>query len=144
MNFRSENIVVSGNMHINPGSSYTLLLQFGQLLAALYGSDPSDSVVYDTIGEPMFDATVAANNSNANRICVGGNTGGTFASFNAPAQLASPAPRSCSWTPRPSRRSTAPRWPAAISSSGTLTRHDSARAGFARPLRAAGHRQLRR
>ncbi|MBK6576736.1 MAG: right-handed parallel beta-helix repeat-containing protein [Sandaracinaceae bacterium] len=90
MNFRSENIVVSGNTHTNPGSSYTLLLQFGQLLAALYGSDPADSVVYDTIGEPMFDATVAANNSNANRICVGGNTGGTFASFNAPAQLASP------------------------------------------------------
>jgi len=89
-NFRSENIVVSGNMHINPGSSYSLTLQFGQLLAVLYGNEPADSVIYDTIGESMFDPAVAANNSNDNRICVGGNTNGTFASFDGETQLMSP------------------------------------------------------
>ncbi|MCB9661693.1 MAG: right-handed parallel beta-helix repeat-containing protein [Sandaracinaceae bacterium] len=89
-NFRSENIVVSGNMHVNPGSRYDLTIRFGQLLAVLYGSDPTDSVLYDTIGESMFDENVPANNSNDNHICVGGNTNGTFASFNGEAQLMSP------------------------------------------------------
>ncbi len=89
-NYRTENIVISGNMHINPGSSYTLTLLFGQLLAVLYGDEPSDSVLYDTIGESMFDAEVAANNSNDNHICVGGNTNGSFASFDAPNQPGGP------------------------------------------------------
>jgi hypothetical protein len=36
----------------------------------------------------MFDVDRwPANNSNANRICVGGNTGGTFASINLAEQL---------------------------------------------------------
>jgi parallel beta-helix repeat protein len=83
MNFRSENILIANNMHsgsgLNPDPADPLHL--GLLFIATYGEDPTDSVLYDTIGENGFDATVAASNTNDNHICVGGNTGGTFASM---------------------------------------------------------------
>jgi hypothetical protein len=43
-------------------------------------------VLYDAIGEPTFHSTDALMNSNANHMCVGGNTGGTFASMNLASQ----------------------------------------------------------
>ncbi|HEY0195083.1 MAG TPA: parallel beta-helix domain-containing protein, partial [Kofleriaceae bacterium] len=84
-NFRSENILVAGNTHSGSGTDPDLgdPLHVGLLLAAVYGpSTPVDNVLYDSVQEPKFSATVAADNSNANHICVGGNTGGTFASLD--------------------------------------------------------------
>lgn len=90
-NFRSENVVVAGNTHTGSGLHPDTAdpLMFGVLLIFVYGTNPVDSVLYDSIGEPMFHSTDPAMNSNANHICVGGNTGGTFANMNLAAQSAS-------------------------------------------------------
>ncbi len=90
-NFRSENIVVARNTHMGSGLHPDTAdpLQFGVLLILTYATNPVDSVLYDSIGEPMFHSTDATMNSNANHICVGGNTGGTFASMNLAVQSAS-------------------------------------------------------
>ncbi len=90
-NYRTENVVVRGNSHSASGLDPDLAnpIQFGLLLSYKYPDSPVDSVVYDTIGESVFDETVAANNSNDNRICVGGNTAGTFASLQLALQVAS-------------------------------------------------------
>lgn len=90
-NFRSENILVSGNTHTGSGLHPDTMdpLQFGVLLILTYATNPVDSVLYDSIGETSFDSTVAANNTNDNHICVAGNTGGTFASMNLAVQSAS-------------------------------------------------------
>jgi hypothetical protein len=88
MNFRSENILIAGNTHTDSGTMPDNAdpLQLGLLLGATYanehGGAPVDSVLYDTIGETSYSPTDASMNSNDNRICVGGNTGGTFASLD--------------------------------------------------------------
>ncbi|MCA9535772.1 MAG: right-handed parallel beta-helix repeat-containing protein [Myxococcales bacterium] len=91
-NFRSENIVISGNSHSQsmPTTNYGLSPDFAALFTFLYGNMHSDNIIYDGIGESMFDAVVAANNSNDNHICAGGNTDGTFANINALSQLSAP------------------------------------------------------
>ncbi len=90
-NFRSENIVVAGNTHTGSGLHPDLAdpMMFGVLLILTYATNPVDSVLYDSIGEPMFHSTDAAMNTNDNHICVGGNTGGTFASMKLEDQSAS-------------------------------------------------------
>jgi parallel beta-helix repeat protein len=90
MNFRGENIVISGNTHSGSGTEPDLgnPLMLGILLKLSYGDTPVDSVLYDAIGEPMFDSTDAAMNTNANHVCAGGNTGGTFASLDLAEQSA--------------------------------------------------------
>jgi parallel beta-helix repeat protein len=82
-NFRSENIVVAGNTHSGSGRQPDVSdpLQLGALLIFVYGTTPVDNVLYDSIGEPMFDSTDPALNSNVNHMCIGGNTGGTFANM---------------------------------------------------------------
>ena len=90
-NYRSENILIANNSHSGSGMSADTDMDFGALVQILYfpvGGTPS--IIYDTIGESMFDPEVAANNSNDNRICAGGNTNGTgFGSMNVTAQLMS-------------------------------------------------------
>jgi parallel beta-helix repeat protein len=87
-NFRGENIVVAGNTHtgsgLHPDTADPLML--GILLILVYGDMPVDSVGYDSIGEPMFNSTDAGMNTNVNHMCVGGNTGGTFASMSLATQ----------------------------------------------------------
>jgi parallel beta-helix repeat protein len=87
-NFRSENIVVANNSHTGSGTQPDTLdpLMFGVLLVLVYGTNDIDSILYDTIGETSFHSTDAAMNTNDNHICVGGNTGGTFASMNVEVQ----------------------------------------------------------
>jgi parallel beta-helix repeat protein len=90
-NFRSENIVIAGNMHSGSGTEPDLQnpLMLGLLLAFVYGDEPVDSVLYDAIGE-TFHSTDPTMNSNDNHICVGGNTAGTFASMALEQQVAPP------------------------------------------------------
>ncbi len=90
-NFRSENIVVAGNSHTGSGLHPDVAdpLMFGVLLIFIYATNPVDSVLYDTVGEPMFNSTDPLMNTNINRICVGGNSGGTFASMKLEDQSAS-------------------------------------------------------
>ena len=65
----------------------------------LYGagganSTPTDTIVYDTIGEPGFDPDDAASNTNVNRICIGSGEGATVGAFDLVsvfAELALPA-----------------------------------------------------
>jgi parallel beta-helix repeat protein len=90
MNFRTENIVVAGNTHSGSGTEPDISREMGLLVAAVYGSEPIDAVVYDALGESMFDAEVAANNSNDNHICVGGNTMGSFGSLDVETQASAP------------------------------------------------------
>lgn len=87
-NFRGENIVVANNKHSGSGTSPDLRdpLQLGLLLAVSYGTSPVDSVLYDAIGESGFDSADTARNTNDNHMCVGGNTGGTFASLDLAVQ----------------------------------------------------------
>ena len=88
MNFRSQNILISGNTHSGSGMSPDQTREFGVVLAAVFGFEPVSSVLYDAIGESSFDATDASANSNDNHICAGGNTGGNgFASLDVPTQL---------------------------------------------------------
>ncbi|HEY4241651.1 MAG TPA: parallel beta-helix domain-containing protein [Kofleriaceae bacterium] len=93
VNYRTYNITVSGNTHVGSGTApdTTDPLMLGLLLAISYGADPVDSVLYDSIGESMFDSTVAASNSNDNHICVGGETasGSSFASMDLAEQSVS-------------------------------------------------------
>lgn len=88
MNFRGENIVVANNKHSGSGTSPDARdpLHLGLLLGLAYGTRPIDNVLYDAIGESGFDSTDAAKNSNDNHMCVGGNTGGTFASLSLATQ----------------------------------------------------------
>jgi parallel beta-helix repeat protein len=85
-NYRSDEIVVHGNTHSGSGTAPdTTSVHYrpiGFLLAVLYNGEPSDSVMYGTMGESSFDTKDAALNSNDNHICVGGNTEGTFASLH--------------------------------------------------------------
>ncbi len=87
MNFRSENIVIVGNTHTGSGTAPDRVdpLQLGLLLAVVYGADPIDSVLYDSVGESLFDSTDPVKNSNDNHVCVGGSTG-SFASMRLEAQ----------------------------------------------------------
>ncbi|HVV86162.1 MAG TPA: parallel beta-helix domain-containing protein [Kofleriaceae bacterium] len=91
MNFRSENILVANNTHsgsgLHPDTGDPLML--GALLIFAYSGGQVDNVLYDSIGESKFDSNVAAMNSNDNHVCVGGNTGGTFASMDLAEQSAS-------------------------------------------------------
>ncbi|MBS1120035.1 MAG: hypothetical protein H6Q90_2263 [Deltaproteobacteria bacterium] len=84
MNWRGENILVADNTHtgsgLHPDTSDPLML--GILLIVAYAGTPVDNVVYDSILETTFDSTDPAKNSNDNHMCVGGNTGGTFASMS--------------------------------------------------------------
>jgi len=84
MNFRGENIVIAGNKHTGSGTRADAgdPLMLGLLLLLAYNGQAVDSVLYDAIGEPAFHSTDAALNSNANHLCIGGNTGGTFASMS--------------------------------------------------------------
>ena len=89
-NYRSEDIVVRNNSHSRSNVRYGVLDGlFGALLGAIYGTESSDSVVYDGIGESMFNATDATMTSNDNNICVGEN-GSSFANFNAESQVNAP------------------------------------------------------
>jgi parallel beta-helix repeat protein len=83
LNFRSENILVANNHHSGSGTRADPSdpLSLGLLLLLAYAGKPVDSVLYDAIGEPAFHSTDPALNTNINHMCVGGNTGGTFASM---------------------------------------------------------------
>lgn len=100
-NYRSENIVIARNTHTGSGENPDISRDMGFLLALLYGDEPTDSVLYDGIGESMFDAEVPANNSNDNHVCAGGNTAGTFGNLNAIAQLETPGSPHFSLTEAP-------------------------------------------
>lgn len=89
MNYRSQDIVVSGNHHSGSGTKPDTdnALMIGQLFAAYYAPKglAVDNVLYDAVGE-AFSPTDVALNSNNNNMCIGGNTDGTFASFDLPEQ----------------------------------------------------------
>lgn len=91
MNFRSENIVIAGNTHAGSGTKPDVFdpLHIGLLLAAHYGAQPVDSVLYDGIMETV-DAEYPAGNTNLNHICAAGNTAGTFATLALDQQLTTP------------------------------------------------------
>ena len=101
MNFRSENILVANNKHSGSGKQADPRdpLQLGLLLLLVYGANPVDNVLYDTIGESKFDSTMTNQNSNDNHMCVGGNTAGTFASMS----LATQSPSSITPFYRPAK-----------------------------------------
>ena len=86
INFRSENIVVAKNQHEGSGTmpDPNDPLHLGLLFAVTYGASPVDNVLYDAIGEAA--STDAP--TNKNHMCVGGNTGGTFASMHLDEQSA--------------------------------------------------------
>ncbi|MEM1416975.1 MAG: parallel beta-helix domain-containing protein [Myxococcota bacterium] len=81
--FRSENIVIANNSHSGSGMAASTANMLGQIVALQYGAGNTvDSVLYDGIGESSFDGEDIAGNSNDNRLCVGGNTGGTLGLIN--------------------------------------------------------------
>lgn len=90
MNFRTEDILISGNTHSGSGTDPDMDGMFGPLLRFTYLDTPVDSVIYDSIGESSFNADDASMNSNDNHICAGGNTNGTFASVDMATQLVTP------------------------------------------------------
>ncbi|MEM6958281.1 MAG: parallel beta-helix domain-containing protein, partial [Myxococcota bacterium] len=72
-NFRSENIMVASNSHEGSGTRPDVSKDIGLLLTLVYSGRNTPSIVYDTIGESSFDPDAPENNSNDNRMCVGGN-----------------------------------------------------------------------
>ncbi|MEZ4240412.1 MAG: parallel beta-helix domain-containing protein [Myxococcota bacterium] len=86
MNFRSYDLWVHDNSHEGSGTAPDAAdaqqRALGFLLAALYGAQPVDTVLYDAIGESAFDPNDAAGNSNDNRICVATGPNVTMASLN--------------------------------------------------------------
>lgn len=86
-NFRTENVVVANNTHTGSGLTPDTSRELGLIVDLIFQMDrPTPSVIYDTIGESSFDAEDATMNSNDNRICVGGNGGGDFASIDLETQ----------------------------------------------------------
>jgi parallel beta-helix repeat protein len=90
MNFRGENILVANNTHAGSGMMPDTrdALSLGLLLAIKYGTTSVDNVLYDAIGE-TFDV-VTPRYSNDNHMCVGANTGGTFAALGLELQAMHP------------------------------------------------------
>lgn len=92
LNFRTEEIWIHGNTHsgsgTNPDGSDPVRRQLGALIAFLYtfpiDERPVDTYLYDGIGETVVPGTSPTGNTNTNRICVGGNTGGTLAVLDLP------------------------------------------------------------
>ena len=91
-NFSTTEVLVSGNTHEGSGGAidyYDLDRRpIGFLIGAIYMPDRVDDILYDTIGESSFHATDATLNSNDNNICVGDESGGTFASIDMEARAA--------------------------------------------------------
>lgn len=85
-NYRTENVVVSNNLHSGSGSapdmSNLIDREIGFLLGLVYGDERVDDVLYDAIEESAFSATDASGNSNDNHVCVGLNGAGSFASLD--------------------------------------------------------------
>jgi parallel beta-helix repeat protein len=85
-NYRTLDVWVHGNTHEGSGTEADLsslkVRPMGFLLGIMYGAETIDTVLYDAIGESSFDVSDPALNSNDNRICVGTDTGLTFASLN--------------------------------------------------------------
>lgn len=79
LNAASWHIVVSGNTHSGSGTNPDVDVELGLALKVVFGTSPVANVIYDTFGETSFDPTDASATSNDNVVCVGGNTGGTFA-----------------------------------------------------------------
>jgi len=94
VNYRTQNILIANNKHSGSGTSPDTRpsepAQLGVLLAVKYAGMPVDSVLYDSIGESMFDSSDPSKNINGNHVCVGGNTAGTFASMSLLTQLTEP------------------------------------------------------
>jgi parallel beta-helix repeat protein len=90
VNYRTENILVANNTHMGSGDKPDLGRDLGFALANLFSDSDVDSILYDTVGESVFDETDAAANTNDNHICVGGNPNGTFASLNLLPKLGPP------------------------------------------------------
>src|SRR5699024_9708548 len=72
-NWRSFDIVVSGNTHKDSGTAPDFTVGFGAIISQMYSeADHVDYIIYDASSEPDFDAEgEAADLSNHNRICVG-------------------------------------------------------------------------
>jgi parallel beta-helix repeat protein len=87
-NFRSEEIYIHDNTHTGggtaPDASDALARPIGALIAAVYGGETVDPILYDGIEETV-DAAVPGNNTNNNHVCM---SGGQVATLDLPALLA--------------------------------------------------------
>jgi parallel beta-helix repeat protein len=85
-NFRSYDLYIHGNTHAGsgdlPDATSPSDRPLGLLLAAVYAGTVVDTVIYDAIGESSFDPNDPSLNSNDHRVCVGNDTGVTFASLD--------------------------------------------------------------
>ncbi|MFK7929375.1 MAG: parallel beta-helix domain-containing protein [Myxococcota bacterium] len=86
-NFRTTEAYVHSNSHsgsgTRPDNRDVNARPLGFLFALTWsGDNVVDSVVYDAIGETSFSATDASGNSNDHHICVGSESGATFASLD--------------------------------------------------------------
>lgn len=92
LNFRTEEIWIHGNTHSGSGTSPDGLdptaRELGALISFLYtfpiDERPVDTYLYDGIGETVVPGTAAAGNTNLNHVCVGTNTGASFAVLDLP------------------------------------------------------------
>lgn len=80
-NYKSTEVVITGNTHSGSGTKADQAVEFGQALGGLFRTNVPE-VLYDVLGETSFDEDTLANNSNDNHICVGGNPEGRFATVN--------------------------------------------------------------
>ncbi|MDG1483884.1 MAG: parallel beta-helix domain-containing protein [Myxococcota bacterium] len=87
-NFSTRDVLVSANSHSGSGTDPDLddvvNRPIGTIVGLVYRDSgfPVDDVLYDAINESSFSATETSGNSNDNRICVGTNSGGTYASLD--------------------------------------------------------------
>ena len=71
-NYRTEDVLIQGNTHEFSGTSPSPSVDFGLLVATLWGSTGgTPDVIYDMIGESAFSADDATGNSNDNNVCLG-------------------------------------------------------------------------
>lgn len=91
-NYSTTEVLIAGNTHEGSGGAIDFhdlnLRPIGFLIGAIYMPERVDDILYDTIGESSFHATDATLNSNDNNICVGDESGGTFASIDMEARAA--------------------------------------------------------
>lgn len=79
-NYRSDEVVVSGNTHSGSGKAPDQDVLFGSIIGGIFQNElPVPSIIYENIGESSFDLEAEGGISNDHHVCAGGNVDSDFA-----------------------------------------------------------------
>ncbi|MCA9533460.1 MAG: right-handed parallel beta-helix repeat-containing protein [Myxococcales bacterium] len=89
VNFAVTDVVVRNNTHMRVETRHDIVRQLGALISGAYDGATPAAVLYDGLGESMFNAADGSMTSNDANICVGENNA-TFVNIDVESQAAAP------------------------------------------------------